>query len=238
MDRISRKELKGDKFAEEVFDIFDWASAHKTEVVRYGAILVAVAAIVAGVIYYNRYQANAREEALNQALRIEDGTVGDTTLPANLHYATQEEKDKARTKAYSDLAAKYPGTQEAAFASFALAGDAIDKGNTEQAEKLFRQVADNGPKEYGDVARLSLARLLSSEGKNAEAQKLLEGLVKDPSLMVSKDEASLALAQVIGKTNPAEALKMLDKLRTSPRLAVSRLAVADYTEIDQANQKK
>ncbi len=80
--------------------------------------------------------------------------------------------------------------------------------------------------------------MLASEGKNADAQKLLEGLVKDPSLMVSKDEASLALAQVIGKTNPAEALKMLDKLRMSPRLAVSRLAVASYTDIDQANQKK
>ncbi len=154
MDRISRKELKGDKFAEEVFDVFDWASAHKAEVVRYAAILVAVVAIVAGVIYYHRHQADVREEALTQALRVEDGTVGDTTLPANLHYATQDDKDKARTKAFSDLAAKYPGTQEGAFGAFALAGDAIDKGNTEQAEKLFRQVADNGPKEYGDVARL------------------------------------------------------------------------------------
>lgn len=238
MDRISRKELKGDKFAEEVFDIFDWASAHKAEVVRYGAIVVAVIAIGAGIFYYNRHQAEAREEALNQALRVEDGTVGDTTLPANLHYATQEEKDKARTKAFTELAAKYPGTQEGAFGAFALASDALDKGNLAQAEKLFRQVSDEGPKGYAGVARLSLAKLLAAEGKNDEAQKLLEGLVKDPSFMVSTDEASLALADVIGKKNPAEALKMLDKLRNSQRLAVSRIAVAEYVQIDQANQKK
>ena len=39
VDRQTRKDLKTDKFAEDVFDVFDWASAHKAEVVRYGAIL-------------------------------------------------------------------------------------------------------------------------------------------------------------------------------------------------------
>ena len=238
MDRQTRKELKGDKFAEEVFDIFDWASTHKAEVFRYGAIVVAVIAIGAGIFYYNRYQAQAREDALAQTLRVEDATVGDTQLPANLHYATQEEKDKASTKAYADLAAKYPGTQEGAFGTFALAGQAVDKGNLAQAEKLFREVADSGPKGYSGIARLSLGRVLDAEGKTAEAQKVLQELVKDPSFMVSKDEATIALAQVTAKTNPAEALKMLEPLRVSQRLAVSRVAVNAYGEIEQASNLK
>ena len=54
MDRQTRKDLKTDKFAEDVFDVFDWASVHKAEVARYGAILVAVVLIVVGVMYYNR----------------------------------------------------------------------------------------------------------------------------------------------------------------------------------------
>ena len=238
MDRITRKELKGDKFAEEVFDIFDWASVHKAEVARYGAIGLALIAIVVGFVYYNRYQAGAREDALAQALRIEDGTVADATLPANLHYATQEEKDKARVKAYSELAAKYPGTQEGAFGAFALAGDAVDKGDLAQAEKLFRQVADSGPKGYSGVARLSLGRVLAAEGKTADAQKILQELVKDPSFMVSKEQATIALAQVMGKTNPAEALKLLDPLRVSQRLPVGRVAVNAYGEIEQSNNLK
>ncbi len=238
MDRVTRKNLKGDKFAEEVFDIFDWASTHKAEVFRYGAIVLAVVAIGAGVFYYNRHQAAAREEALAQALRIEDGTVGDNTLPANLHYATQEEKDKARVKAYAELASKYAGTQEGAFGTFALAGDAVDKGNLAQAEKLFREVADSGPKGYSGVARLSLGRVLAAEGKTADAQKVLQELVKDPSFMVSKEQATIALAQVEGKTNPAEALKLLEPLRVSTRLPVSRVATSSYGEIDQANNLK
>jgi predicted negative regulator of RcsB-dependent stress response len=238
VDRVTRKNLKGDKFAEEVFDIFDWASTHKAEVFRYGAIVLAVVAMGAGVFYYNRYQAAAREEALSQALRIDDGTVGDRTLPANLHYATQEEKDKARVKAFAELASKYPGTQEGAFGTFALAGDAVDKGNLAQAEKLFREVADSGPKGYSEIARLSLGRVLVAEGKTADAQKVLQELVKDPSFMVSKEEATIALAQVEGKTNPAEALKLLEPLRVSTRLPVSRVALNVYGEIDQANNLK
>jgi predicted negative regulator of RcsB-dependent stress response len=175
---------------------------------------------------------------LAQALRIDDGTVGDNTLPANLHYATQEEKDKARVKAYAELASKYPGTQEGAFGTFALAGDAVDKGNLAQAEKLFREVADSGPKGYSGVARLSLGRVLAAEGKTADAQKVLQELVKDPSFMVSKEQATIALAQVEGKTNPAEALKLLEPLRVSTRLPVSRVAVNAYGEIDQANNLK
>jgi predicted negative regulator of RcsB-dependent stress response len=238
VDRITRKELKGDKFAEEVFDIFDWASTHKAEVFRYGAAVLAVVAIGIGVYYYNRYQGTAREEALAQALRVDDGTVGDNTLPANLHFATQEEKDKATTKAFSELAAKYPGTQEGAFGTFALAGQAVDKGDLANAEKLFREVADSGPKGYSGVARLSLGRVLAAEGKTADAQKILQDLVKDPSFMVSKDQATIALAQIEGKTNPAEALKLLEPLRVSPRLAVSRVAVNTYGEIDQASNLK
>jgi predicted negative regulator of RcsB-dependent stress response len=238
VDRHTRKELKGDKFAEEVFDIFDWATLHKAEVARYGALVLAVIAIVVGVIYYNRYQAGAREEALSQALRVDDGTVGDAALPANIHYATQEEKDKARVKAYTELSTKYSGTQEGAFGTFALASDAVDKGDLAQAEKLFRQVADSGPKGYSGVARLSLARVLTAEGKPEDAKKILQDLVKDPSFMVSKEQATIALAQVEAKTNPAEALKLLDPLRVSQRLPVGRVAVSAYGEIEQANNLK
>lgn len=240
MDRITRKELKGDKFAQEVFDIFDWASEHKAEVFRYGAMVLAVIAIGAGVFYYNRYQAAAREEALAQALRVEDATVGDSTQPANLHYTTQDEKDKARVKAYTELATKYAGTQEGAFGAFALASDAVDKGNLAEAEKRFREVADAGQKTYAAIAKVSLARVLGAEGKTAEAQKILQDLVKDPTVMVSKEAATLALAQVLAKSNPAESLKLLDPLRTLPRIPVSRVAVTTYGEIDQnlKNSKK
>lgn len=240
MDRVTRKELKGDKFAEEVFDIFDWASEHKAEVIRYGAIVVVVALIAVGVVFYNRSQAETREQVLADALRIEDGTVGGdaSQAPAQLHYATQDEKEKALTKAYSEVANKYSGTTEGSIAAFALANGAANKGDMAQAEKRYREVADSGPKVYASMARLALARVLASEGKTAEAQKILQELQNNPTMTVSKETATLAMAELMSKTDPAGAMKILDPLRTSTHQPVSRVAVTDYGQIDQANIAK
>ena len=66
-------------------------------------------------------------------------------------------------KAYSDVAAKYSGSVEGSIAGIALANQAANKGDMAQAEKLYREVADSGPKVYASMARLALARVLFSE---------------------------------------------------------------------------
>ena len=89
------------------------------------------------------------EEALAQERRVEDGTVGDSLLPANLHYATQDEKDKARTKVYAELAEKYAGTQEGDFGAFAPAtSDAVDRRRicAGGGKAVPSVAADAGPK--------------------------------------------------------------------------------------------
>ncbi len=47
----------------------------------------------------------------------------------NLNYPTQDAKDKARTKAFSDVADKYHGSQEGAIAGIYIAAEQVDKGN-------------------------------------------------------------------------------------------------------------
>ncbi len=63
------------------------------------------------------------------ALRVDQGTVGSNTQAANLHFDTQEEKDKASEKAFREVAAKYPGTQEGAIALMNLGQAAVDRGD-------------------------------------------------------------------------------------------------------------
>jgi predicted negative regulator of RcsB-dependent stress response len=234
VDRQTRKDLKTDKFAEEVFDVFDWASVHKAEVVRYGAILIAVVLIVVGVMYYNRTQAAAREEALSAALRIDDATVGPTVQAANLHFDSDAEKTKAKTQAFADLAAKYSGTQEGAIADIYLASYATDQGKLDEAEKRYRQVVDNAPKPYAGLARLSLGQVLASEGKTADAEKVLREAIANPTPTVSKEQATLVLGEVLARSNPAEARKLLDPLRTSTRGAISRAAITDAANLPPA----
>lgn len=235
MDRQTRKDLKTDKFAEDVFDVFDWASAHKAEVARYGALLVAVVLIVVGVVYYNRTQAAAREEALAKALRIDDATTGEVVQPTNLHFDTDAEKDKARLQAFTNLSAKYSGSQEAAMADMYLASYAVDAGNLAEAEKRYKKVVDDAPKAYAGLARLSLAQVYASEGKMADAEKVLRDAMANPSLTVSKEHATIVLAELLAQSNPAEAHKLIDPLRTSLRGAISRTAITDSANLPPLN---
>ena len=233
MDRQTRHDLKTDKFAEEVFDVFEWASVHKTEVVRYGAALVVVALIVVGVIYYNRSQATVRQEALAKALRVDDATTGSVVQATNMHFDTDAEKDKAKVQAFTDLSAKYSGTQEGAIADMYLASYAVDNGTLDEAEKRYKRVVDDGPKVYAGLARLSLAQVYASEGKMADAEKLLRDAIANPSPTVSKEYATLVLGELLTQSNPAEAHKLVDPLRTSLRGAVSRTAIMDAANIPQ-----
>jgi predicted negative regulator of RcsB-dependent stress response len=235
---LTRKELKTDQVAKTVFDVFEWASEHRKEVVRWGGLAVVAVVAAIGIFYYRSYQAEARQIALAEALRIDDAGVGtqQQVQQQNLHYNTPAEKDKALNQAFSALAAKYAGTQEGAIAEIYLASWAADKGNLAEAEKRFKSVADSGLKVYAPQARLSLARVYAGEGKLADAQKVLQALIDKPSETVSKEEATLLLAELLVKSNPAEARRLAGPLRTSNSAAVSRAANTVFGELLQSGQ--
>jgi predicted negative regulator of RcsB-dependent stress response len=231
VDKLTRKDLKHDKFAEEVFDIFDWATENRDKVVRYGALALVVILISIGIYSYMRYQAGQRASALAQALRIDDASVGSNETPGVLNFPSQDEKEKAAVKAFTDVAAKYPGSDEGAIARLRLAGIASDKGNLEEAEKQYKQMIDSAPKPYKALARLGLAQVYSAQGKYADAEKILRDAVANAAETVSKEQATIALAQVLLKTNPAEAKKLVEPLRTSQRVAISQGAVTTWSDL-------
>lgn len=235
MDRRTRKGLKTDKFAQEVSQGWEFLAEHRAEAARYGAIALAVLALAAGIFYYNRHQTAVREDALAQALHIDDATVGANPAPGMLIYPTQQEKDQARTKAFSDVAAKYHGTAEGAIAAFYLVSDIADKGNLADAEKRYLDIIDSAPKDYAALARLSLAEVYAGEGKMADAEKILRYAMAHPAPTVSKEAATIALAKLLEKSNPAEARKLADSLKTE-RTAVSRAAVGVLGDLAQNPQ--
>jgi predicted negative regulator of RcsB-dependent stress response len=232
VDRVTRKGLKTDKFAQEVSHSFEFLSEHRTETIRYGSIGLAVIVLAVGFYFYRNYQAAAREAALAQAIRVDDATTGATVQQSNLHFNTEDDKTKARTKAFGDLAAKYRGTQEGAIAALMLAADSSDAGKMDEAEKRYRDIANSAPETYASLAKLSLADVLAAEGKVADGEKVLRDLMAHPTLVVSKEEAAVELGRILAPTNPAEARKILEPLRTD-RSAISQAAVAALGEIPQ-----
>jgi predicted negative regulator of RcsB-dependent stress response len=228
--RITRKELKTDKFALEVEHTVDFFEEHRTEIVRYGAVALAVAAIVVLVLVYLGHRHTVRQEALAQALQVQAAPVGQAAQGAPLSFPTQEAKEKEEIKVFSELAAKNSGSDEGYIAEYFLGSVAADQGKLADAQKRFTSVADSANKKYASLAKLSLGQVYFAEGKPDLGEKTLRSLMDNPTVFVSKEQAAIALAKLLAPTKPAESRKLLDPLRavTGP---VSQQAIQAYADL-------
>jgi predicted negative regulator of RcsB-dependent stress response len=225
VDRLTRKELKTDRFALEVGNIVDYLSEHRREAIRYGIAAAVVLVVVFGIFFQRRHQQGVRREALETALRTYRAEIGPAGEQGVLSFPTRADRDKAATKALSDLASRYSGSEEADVARYHLGVIAADQGRLADAEKMFREAADSGGDNYGSLAKLALAEVYAGQGKYSEAEKLLRSLMAKPTLFVSKEQAAIELAKLLTPVKPEEARKLLEPLRTEKRSAVSRTAL-------------
>jgi predicted negative regulator of RcsB-dependent stress response len=215
VDRATRKELKTDHFAEKVGIAVEEVTAHKKEVTRYGIIgLIVVVLIVAGVTWY-RSQAATRRAAFDALLRTMEAPIAPPGQSAGTSYATQEEKDKAVAAALEEFTKKYAGTNEEALARYFIASNAIEDGQIDKALTEVEVAIRNGNSDTADIARFMKGNILASQGKNDEAEKIYRELLGSSSGFLSKDEVTVALAKVLAKKNPDEAVKLLEPLRLS-----------------------
>lgn len=230
MDRLTRKELKSDKFALEVEHTVEYVSEHRKQVIRYCTAGAIVLLLVFGTYGYRRRQHTLRQEALAAALEIYQAPLGPSPSELIRSFPTAQDKEKAAAKAFTDVATKYAGSDEGTIARYYLGIVAADGGRLADAEKALKEVADSGEKNYASLAKLPLAEIYKSEGKTAEGEKVLRSLIAKPTDFVSKDQATIALARLLASSNPAEARKLLEPLRTT-RGAVSRTALTALSEL-------
>jgi predicted negative regulator of RcsB-dependent stress response len=227
--RITRKELKTDKFALEVEHTAEFFEEHRKEIIRYGAAGLVAVLLIFGYYFYSRQQHATREQELSKAIQVQEAPVG---LSGNggAAYLTQADKDKESTRVFSDLAAKYPGTTEGEIALYYLASVQSDEGKLAEAEKSFQQVAQKGNEKYASLAKLALAQIYFADGRAAQGESTLRDLMTNPTVFVSKEQAQITLARYLMLRNPAEARKLLDPLRTQGG-AVGSVAISLYGEL-------
>lgn len=230
MARITRKELKTDKFALEVEHGLTFFEQHQKEMVRYGGIALAVVALYLVFNIYQGHQHTAREAALGRAIQIQETSVGPATAGAATSFPTQQVKDDVAIKAFTEIKTKYAGSDEAEIAESWIGSIRSDQGNLAEAEKSFQDVAQKGDDRYASLAKLSLAQVYFAEGKLDAGRKVLEDLMAHPTLFVSKDQAAIALARALIATKPEEARKLLEPLRTQGN-SVGQVALSLYGQL-------
>jgi predicted negative regulator of RcsB-dependent stress response len=230
VSRITRKELKTDKFALEVEHTVTFFEEHRKQIARYGAIAVAALVLIAGYAMYSRHQHSKREEALYKAMQIQEAPVGPVAPGTNMNFPTQEVKDQVASKAFSDVRSQYSGSTEAEIAQYYLASILADQGKLAEAEKGFKDVADKADARYASLAKLALAQIYFADGRDQQGEAILKDLSEHPTEFVSQDQANLTLARYLVARKPADARKLLDTLRNKPG-AVGQAAMTIYSEL-------
>ncbi|HTP87104.1 MAG TPA: tetratricopeptide repeat protein [Bryobacteraceae bacterium] len=209
--------MKQDKFALEVEHTFTFFEEHQKDITRYGAVVVVVVVLIAGYVMYSRKQHSEREQALAAAIRVQEAPVSPTPdTRGGLTFTTEEAKNQAASKAFTDLTTKYSGSAEAEIGQYYLGSIKADQGKLADAEKTFLEVSQKGDEKYASLAKLSLAQIYFSDGRTAQGEKILRDLMASPTVFVSKEQATITLARYYMTKNPAEARKLLEPLRTIP----------------------
>ena len=233
MAKLTRKDMKSDKFALEVQHSVEFVSEHRRQVARWGGVALALIVVIIAVTIYRRHERDLRQGALHSAMEIQNANIGAPTTEFVVSFPTAEARTKAVQKAFSDLVAKYSGTDEGTIAEFFLGTNAADTGNLAEAEKHFKTVADSGRGPYDSVAKLSLAQIYGAEGKVADGEKLIQSVIDHPTVLVSKEEATIALGELVMAKDPQRARKLLEPLRSSTRSSVSKAAITAVSNIPQ-----
>lgn len=233
MDKVHRRDLKHDRFAEQVGHTVEYATDHRGQVIKWGGIGLAVIVAIFGIYLYFEHQASARAQDLTAAMRIQEAQIGPADASQFVQtFPTPAEKNAAVVKALTSVMDKYPSKREGLIARFYLGVLYADQGKVQEAEKYWKPITESGDADYASQAKLSLAQLYETQGRVADAEKLLRSLIDHPTIMVSKEQATIALAHALARTKPEEARKLLEPLRTE-RSAVSRMALTAIGELSQ-----
>ena len=231
MDRITRKELKSDKFAQEVGHTVDFFEQHRDKVFLYGGVALGVIALILGYWLFSRHQHDVREQALYKAIEVAAAPVGQSEAGVQ-SFPTEDARNQQAIKQFSEIASSFGGSAEGDIAEYYLGSILAQQGKFADAEKRFAGVAEKGNEKYAALAKLSLAQIYFSDGKADQGEKTLRDLMAHPTLFVSKDQAAVSLARQLATRNPAEARKLLQPLlaQTGP---VGQVAASVNSEISQ-----
>ena len=178
MDRQHRRDLKHDRFVDEIGTLSGRAKANQRLLVLVTAAVVALAILAYGLYFYRSSREQHGQEALAKA--------GSQPVP-NAKFKTEAERQTAAEKQFRDVEAKFGGTDAADVAGLYLARLEALHGNTASARKRLQHFIDEHPKHMlVGGARYSLYQLRIDGGEASQvAQELQAQIGKSDSALPS-----------------------------------------------------
>lgn len=196
--RLTRKEMKQDKFVEDVNIAYSYASSHRNFII--GSIVGAIV-IVAAVWGIWTYRANNEEKAqsrLGEAITIMDSPTSASpgADPSSIKYKSEDEKIAKALPILEGVAKSYAGTDAADVAQIYLARIAVSKGDVATARtKLEAFVKEHPDHMLATTAQLSLYELDLASGDPKKVATEIEQKVNSQNSKVPTDALLSLLAK-------------------------------------------
>jgi TolA-binding protein len=186
MDRQHRRDLKHDKFVDEMGTLSSRARDNQRLLLTITAALVIGSALVYGFFFYRSNHEQKAQDALALAIETIDSplqTPGQQNPSAK--FKTEAERTAAAEKQFKDVQAKFPGSDATDVANLYLARIEASRGDAKSARKRLEDFVSEHPKSVlvGTV-RYSLYQIRIENGEAAQvANELQTEIAKaDPAL--------------------------------------------------------
>jgi len=225
-ERPTRKEMKHDKFVEDVGSVYGYASKNRRNILLGVVAAVAIVAIAYGVIAWQRSQENKAQQLLAEAIEIMDATSGSTpgAPETEVEYKTDAEKFAKAQPMLQKLVDDYSGTDAADIAGLYLARIATARGDIAGARNgLEAFVREHSDHLLAGAAQLSLYELRMQPQEAAALTAELEKVIEAEESLVPKD----ALLSLLGRAYELQGNS--EKARATYQRIVTEFPDSAYT---------
>jgi TolA-binding protein len=196
MDRQHRRELKHDKFVDELGTLSSRARENQRLLLILTAALVIGSVLVYGFFFYRSDRERQAQTALASAIETIDSpliTKGQQIPGAK--YKTETERSTAAEKQFKDVQSKYSSSDAADVANLFLGRIEASRGDVAAARKRLQDFVSEHPKSLlVGAARFSLYQLRIEGGEAQQVTTELSAEMKNPDSILPPDTILVLLA--------------------------------------------
>ena len=170
MDRQHRRDLKHDKFVDELGTLSSRARQNQRLLMTLTAVLVIGSVLVYGFFFYRSNREQKAQDALSLAIGTIDSplqTAGQTPpqQAPGAKFKTEAERTAAAEKQFKDVQSKYPGSDATDVANLYLARIEASRGDAKGAEARLQDFVSEHPRNVlVGAVRYSLYQLRIENG--------------------------------------------------------------------------
>ena len=213
MDRSHRRQLKHDKFVDEIGTLSQSAKANQRVLYSIAGVAVLIALIGYGIYFYRSNRERKAQDALADAIATIDSPLVNPDPSAQqdprAKFKSNAEKNPAAEKQFKALKDQYSGTDAADVADLYLARIAGSRGDTATARNLLQNFVNEHPQNVlVGAARYSLYELRIQNGEAAQvANELNQELARNENQVLPPDSMLALLAHAYDAQGSAEKSK-------------------------------